>query len=67
MPHSAFVGQTPDEIYFRTGAAVVDDLADARRRARARRLATNRALMCHACEPGSGPQALGVQLRLEGS
>ena len=29
IPHSAFRGQTPDEMYFGTGAAVPDQLAEA--------------------------------------
>jgi hypothetical protein len=33
MPHAAFNGQTPDEVYFGNGDAVVIDLAAARVRA----------------------------------
>ena len=32
MPHSAFRGQTPDEMYFGTGASVPDQLAEQTRR-----------------------------------
>jgi putative transposase len=39
MPHSAFCGQTPNEIYFGTGGSVADELAAARTRARRKRLA----------------------------
>ena len=49
LPHSAFCGQTPDEMYFGTGAAVPERLDQARAAARARRLQTNRALQCGAC------------------
>ena len=57
MPHSAFRGQTPDEMYFGTGARVPDDLADARLLARQARIASNRALRCEDCRPPS-PQGL---------
>ena len=53
MPHSAFRGQTPDEVYFDTGARVADELAAARTRARRGRLAANRALSCSVCGPES--------------
>jgi transposase InsO family protein len=49
MPHSAFQGQTPDEMYFGTGAQVPDQLAERRARAREERLAANRAKRCAVC------------------
>jgi len=49
LPHSAFDGQTPDEMYFGTGAHVPDALAAARAVARQARLATNRAQQCAVC------------------
>ena len=49
LPHSAFNGQTPDEMYFGTGAEVPERLHQARAAARARRLQPNRALQCAAC------------------
>jgi len=49
VPHCAFRGQTPDEMDLGTGAAVPDQLAEARRVARSARLAANRALRCAAC------------------
>jgi len=49
LPHSAFRGQTPDEMYFGTGDAVPDQLAEARRAARDARLAANRARQCAIC------------------
>ena len=49
MPHAAFHGQTPDEIYYGRGDDVPDHLAEARRRARQMRLETNRDLSCEAC------------------
>jgi putative transposase len=49
IPHSAFLGQTPDEMYFGTGAEIPDRLANARTSARAARLAANRAARCAVC------------------
>jgi len=49
LPHSAFHGQTPDEMYFGTGDAVPADLtlrADAARRAR---VEANRSAACETC------------------
>ena len=49
LPHSAFRGQTPDEMYFRRGDAVPADLkarATAARRARAE---ANRSATCGTC------------------
>lgn len=51
MPHSAHAGLTPDEVHFGTGAAVTEQLAVARPRARQSRLAVNRARSCSECEP----------------
>jgi len=49
MPHAAFHGQTPDEVYFGRGDDVPDQLAEAGRFARQARLETNRGLSCEAC------------------
>jgi putative transposase len=54
LPHSAFEGQTPDEVYFGRGAQVPDDLAARRRVARQQRVATNRSTACSAC-PRAAP------------
>ena len=51
MPHSAFHGHTPDEMYFGTAANLPGQLAAARRDARQRRLAVNRAVSCPRCSP----------------
>ena len=51
MPHWAFKGQTPDEMYFGTGAAIPEQLAGARQAAREARIATNRKLRCPSCGP----------------
>jgi hypothetical protein len=50
LPHSAFRGQTPDEMYFATGRQVPDELEARRREARMERLATNRATSCANCQ-----------------
>ncbi len=67
MPHSAFHGQTPDEVYFGTGARVVEDLAVVRARARRKRLASNRVLSCSLCGPETRVKSRGAQLRQEDS
>ena len=60
MPHAAFAGQTPDEMYFGTAPDLTADLADARMTARERRLAANRGASCARCtvppEPDVGPE-----------
>jgi len=57
MPHSAFTGQTPDEMYIGTAKNLPDELAVARGKARERRLAVNRAVTCHRCPPPPGEPA----------
>ena len=49
IPHSAFRGQTPDEMYFGTGGGVPDNLEQAKRRARETRLEQNRTRRCGVC------------------
>ena len=51
MPHSAFLGQTPDEIYFGTGDHVPAELKAAHEAAQQRRLTENRAARCRLCDP----------------
>jgi putative transposase len=53
IPHGAFDGQTPDEMYFGRGEHVPNDLAVLRREARQRRVALNRAVVCAACPRGA--------------
>ena len=50
LPHSAFRGQTPDEMYFGTGDHVPDKLESARQAARKTRLEVNRQESCSHCE-----------------
>jgi transposase InsO family protein len=50
MPHSAFLGQTPDEIYFGTGDHIPTELKAAHQAAQQRRLTENRAARCSLCD-----------------
>ena len=50
LPHSAFRGQTPDEMYFGKGAEIPDKLERKRTEARVRRLEENRRRSCGVCE-----------------
>ncbi len=61
MPHSAFEGQTPDEMYFGTGTAVPADLASARKAAREERMKANRAAACGVCLGEADSRALLLQ------
>jgi putative transposase len=51
VPHSAFAGETPDEMYFGRGDQVPAELAAGRVRAREARMKSNRELSCEACRP----------------
>jgi transposase InsO family protein len=51
LPHSAFRGQTPDEMYFGTGENIPDQLEEMRATARHERLAWNRQASCEVCDP----------------
>jgi putative transposase len=46
LPHAAFAGQTPDEMYFGRGDVVPGEMASAHARARDARMVANRALSC---------------------
>jgi putative transposase len=50
LPHSAFRGQTPDEIYFKTGDRIPEELEAARQKARQARAEANRKQDCESCE-----------------
>ena len=50
MPHSAFKGQTPDEMYFGTGTDIPRQLHDFRLAASESRMKANRAQICQTCE-----------------
>jgi integrase-like protein len=49
LPHSAFRGQTPDELYFGTGDAIAADLAARVAAARQARVEANRSAACGTC------------------
>jgi putative transposase len=49
LPHPAFRGQTPDEMYFGTGDAVAADLTARATAARPARVEANRSASCAAC------------------
>ena len=49
LPHSAFRGQTPDEMYFGTGDAVPADLLSRAAAARQVRVEANRSAACGTC------------------
>jgi hypothetical protein len=49
LPHSAFRGQTPDEMYFGTGDAVPTDLTARAAAARRTRGEANRSASCATC------------------
>ena len=49
LPHSAFRGQTPDEMYFGTGDAVSADLTSSAAAARRARGEANRSVSCETC------------------
>jgi len=49
LPHSAFRGQTPDEMYFGTGDTVPADLTTRAAAARRARVESNRSVACETC------------------
>jgi transposase InsO family protein len=51
MPHNAFGGQTPDEVYFDQADRVRERLTAAQRQARRGRMEANRGELCRACAP----------------
>ena len=56
LPHSAFRGQTPDEMYFGTGDAVPAHLASGAAAAQRARAEANRSAACETC-PSLGTAA----------
>jgi hypothetical protein len=61
MPHSAFQGQTPNEMFFGTGDEVVQWLTAARRSAREEQMRANRTAQCDACVRETISRALLLQ------
>ena len=61
MPHSAFQGQTPNEIFFAIGEDIAKNFGDARRMAREKLTNENRSAACDACVLETRSRALLVQ------
>ncbi len=62
MPHSAFQGQTPDDVFFGVGADLAARrLSEARQSAREDRMRTNRAARCGVCVGETSSGALLLQ------
>jgi putative transposase len=61
MPHSAFHGQTPDEVFFGIGDGVAKKLSEARKTAREERMRENRAARCGRCTGEVSSGALLLQ------
>ncbi len=61
MPHSAFGGQTPNEVFFGIGDEVTRELSAARRCARDKRMKENRAAGCGVCVGETSSGALLLQ------
>jgi transposase InsO family protein len=61
MPHSAFHGQTPNEVFFGIGEDVIKKLAGARKTAREKRMKANRAARCGVCVGETSSGALLLQ------
>ncbi len=61
MPHAAFEGQTPDEMYFGRGDAVVVKLAATRIKARDQRIEANRVAQCGMCNSDLSSPTLQLQ------
>ena len=51
LPHSAFRGQTPNEMYFGAGDRIPDELDAAKKVARRSRMEVNRVTSCPMCRP----------------
>jgi transposase InsO family protein len=63
LPHAAFAGQTPDEVFFGKGDDVPAQLAQRRAEARHARLEANRNVTCGTCE---SPRPLGDSPMISG-
>jgi len=66
LPHSAFRGQTPDEMYFGTGGHVPGDLDAKRKAAIAARMAANRARSCRVCRESVSTEAESPEWSIDG-
>lgn len=54
IPHSAFRGQTPDEIYYGRGQDIPGQIKAGKMQAQGARLEANRTVTCQMCEPSMG-------------
>jgi putative transposase len=61
VPHSAFQGQTRDEMFFGIGDEITKKLADARKAAREERMKENRGTECGVCVGETESRALLLQ------
>ena len=61
MPHWAFQGQTPDEVFFGIGDEITKRLSEARESARGKRMDVNRAVRCGVCVGETTSGALLLQ------
>ena len=62
MPHSAFHGQTPDEVFFfGIGDEITKRLSESRESAREKRMKENRAAGCGVCVGETTSEALLLQ------
>ncbi len=61
MPHSAFEGQTPDEVFFGIGDELAERLSAARKIAREQRMNANRTARCGVCVGETSSGALLLQ------
>ena len=61
MPHSAFEGQTPDQVFFGIRDQATQDLASARKIAREKRMKENRAAGCGLYVGETSSEALLLQ------
>ncbi len=61
VPHSAFEGQTPDEVFFGIGDEVPKNLSEARKKAREQRMNANRTAQCDVCVGETSSGALLLQ------
>jgi putative transposase len=60
MPHSAFQGQTPDEMYFGRATQLPEELAVLRQAARQQRVAHNRSVTCAVCPRDARASSDGI-------
>jgi len=60
LPHSAFKGQTPDEMYYQKGTDIPEKIQASRMIARQHRRESNLAATCPKCQP-MAPQSITLQ------